>query len=146
MYEEFAAATFNADEYSYVVKNKFDSGNTVEMEFWVAESEPLNPALYVQVSLRSYSKRKHRDKPDFYYSIRGKDGLRPAVWATNLLVKFPGFLLSHPQFRHKNQVVYTIYWSDSRRRDIYHKWLSRHGFYFGTHEFGDKCLTKIYSR
>lgn len=146
MYEEFKGSTFHREDYSYVVKNKFDSGNTVEMQFWVSETDSLNPNVYVEVALRSYTKRKHMDSPDFYYTVRGKDGLRPALWATNLLLKFPLFLLDHEHFQHKDNVVYQITWSDSRRRDIYHRWLSRYGFYIdGAGIFG-KCLAKTFSR
>lgn len=145
MITEFDKAVFEYDDYSYTVKNKFEFGTTVEMVFWVTETNRLDPTLYVEVGLRSYTKRRQRDSPEFEFSVRGKDGLRPAVWATDLLLKFPEYVLSDWTFRGKERVVYTVYWSEARRRTIYHKWLSRHGFYFDQ-IFGNKCLSKVFTR
>jgi hypothetical protein len=142
---EFDNAVFDYEDYSYTIKNKFESGTTVEMVFWVTETNRLDPILYVEVGLRSYTKRRQRDRPDFDYSVRGKDGLRPAVWATNLLLKFPEHILGDWNFRNKDRVIYTIYWSESRRRGVYHKWLSRHGFYFDQ-VLGNRCLSKVFPR
>lgn len=145
MHAEFDTAVFLEEDYSYTIKTKFDSGTTVEMVFWVTETNRLDPALYIQVGLRSYTKRRQRDTPDFEYSVKGKDGLRPAIWATNLLLKFPAYILDDRNFRDKDRVVYTIFWSEARRRIVYHKWLSRHGFYFDQ-VLGSKCLSKVFSR
>lgn len=144
MYEEFKGALFDPEDHSYTVKRKFKSGNTVEMIFSVRQFSSDGP-LYVYVDLRSYAKRKHTNSPDFYHSIKGRDGLEPAMWATSLLLNFPEFLLAQHHLRDRDRVIYTIYWSDSRRRDVYYKWLSRYGFYFGMDE-GQKCLTKVYDR
>lgn len=145
MHEEFNTAVLCYEDYSYTIKNKFDSGTTVEMVFWVKEYDSRSPIALVEVALHSYTKRRQVASPEFYYSVRGKDGLRPAIWATNLLLKFPEFLFDNSDFRFKDQIVYQIYWSDSRRRDVYHKWLSRHGFYFDRSGEG-KCLAKIFTR
>lgn len=145
MNTEFNDAIFDYEEQSYTIKNKFESGTTVEMEFWLTETNRLDPTLYVEVGLRSYTKRRQQDRPDFEFSVTGKDGLRPAIWATNLLLKFPEFVLRDWDFRDKDRVVYTVYWSESRRRSVYHKWLSRHGFYFDQ-VLGTKCLTKVFPR
>lgn len=145
MYEEFNSALFQEEDYSYTIRKKFDSGTTVEMIFWVSEYDRLNSTVFVGVCLNSYTKRSQVGTPEFYYTARGKDGLRPALWATDLLLKFPAYLLADWNFRHKTQVVYTIFWSDSRRRDVYHKWLSRYGFYFDQMAEG-KCLTKTFTR
>jgi hypothetical protein len=145
MYEEFSSAVLRYEDYSYTIKKKFDSGTTVEMIFWVSEYDRLKPTVFVSVCLNTYTKRRQIDAPDFYFSSRGRDGLRPAIWATDLLLKFPEFLLDTGDFRHKNQVMYTIFWANSRRRDVYHKWLSRYGFYFDQVAEG-RCLTKTFSR
>jgi hypothetical protein len=145
MYEEFNSAVLRDEDYSYTIKNKFDSGTTVEMIFWMTEYDRLNPTVFVEVCLNSYTKRSQVSTPEFYFATKGKDGLRPALWATDLLLKFPAFLLDDWDFRHKNKVVYTIFWSEPRRRDVYHKWLSRYGFHFGQAADG-KCLTKTFSR
>jgi hypothetical protein len=145
MHEEFDTAVLRAEEYSYTIKTKFDSGTTVEMIFYVLEFDRMSPSVSVEVCLNSYTKRSQVRTPDFYYTARGKDGLRPAIWATNLLLKFPAFLLDDWAFQHKDEVVYTIFWSEARRRDVYYKWLSRYGFYFGQAS-GSKCLTQTFFR
>lgn len=143
MYEEYDN-TFNLENYSHVLKKKFDSGTTVEIEFYLGEMDTMGP-LYVEIGLRSFTKRKQKDKPDFEFTVRGKDGLEPAVWATKHLLEFPEYLFSNWQYDHKDRIVYNVYWSNARRRDVYYKWLSRYGFYFDS-SFGTKCLTKIYDR
>ena len=141
---EFINYNYDAENYSYTAKKKFDSGNTVEVEFFLEESSVEGP-MYVQVGLRSFAKRKQKDKPDFEFSETGRDALEPAIWATKCHLEFPETLFSEPFYRHKNRVVYNIFWSNARRRDVYHKWLSRYGFYFDG-SGGTKCLTKIYDR
>jgi hypothetical protein len=141
---EFTDFNFNKDTFSYTTKKKFKSGNTTEVEFFLEETRIDGP-LYVQVGLRSFAKRKQRDQPDFEYRSTGRDALEPAIWATQCLLDFPKAIFSEPYWHHKDRVVYTIFWSNARRRDIYHKWLSRYGFYFDT-DAGTKCLTKIYDR
>jgi len=143
VYEEFEN-TYDHENCTYVLKKKFDSGATVEMEFYLGEYSTEGPML-VEVGLRTFTKRKQKDQPDFEFSVRGKDGLEPAIWATKNLLEFPEFLFSEPFYQHKDRLVYTISWSNARRRDIYYKWLSRYGFYFDV-SFGSKCLTKIYER
>ena len=143
VYEEYQD-TFDQDNYSYVLKKKFDSGTTVEIEFWLTEADTEGP-LYVEVGLRSFTKRKQRDQPDFEFTVRGKDGLEPAIWATKCLLEFPEFLFSQHYWTYKDQIVYNIYWSDARRRNVYHKWLSRYGFYFDS-SGGTKCISKKYER
>lgn len=141
VYENY---NYDHDNYSYILKKKFDSGNTVEIEFYLSESSVEGP-LYVEIGLRSFTKRKQKNKPDFEYSVTGKDGLEPAMWATKCLLEFPEFLFTEYSYGHKDRMVYNIFWSDSRRRTIYHRWLSRYGFYFDSSS-GNKCLTKIYER
>lgn len=143
MYEKFQD-TYNFDNNSYILKKKFPSGVTVELEFFLGECDPYGP-MYVQIGLRSYTKRKQRDQPDFEFSVRGKDGLEPAVWATEALLEFPEYIFNESYFRHKTSLVYEIFWSNARRRDIYHKWLSRYGFYFSSSE-GNKCLMKVFEK
>ena len=143
VYEHFEN-TYDYDNYSYVLKKKFDSGVTVELEFYLGETSVEGP-LYVEVGLRSFTKRKQKNKPDFEFSSTGKDGLEPAIWATQRLLEFPAFVFSTNPYPEKDRVVYNIYWSNARRRDVYYKWLKRYGFYFDSSN-GTKCLTKIYER
>lgn len=143
MYEKFQDS-FNQDNFSYLLKKKFQSGVTVEIELYLEEHSFDGP-MYAQVAMRSYTKRKQLHQPDYEFSIRGKDGLEPALWATKCLSEFPEFFFKELNFKHKDRLVYNIYWSDARRRDVYYKWLSRYGFFFDSSD-GTKCLSKIYDR
>jgi hypothetical protein len=141
---DYVDYTYNEVKASYTAKKKFSSGNTVEIEFFLEEADPFGP-LSVQVALRSYAKRKQIDRPDFEFRETGRDALEPAIWATKCLLDFPPSIFSEPYWLHKDRIVYNIFWSNARRRDIYHKWLSRYGFYFDVFD-GTKCLSKIFDR
>lgn len=141
---EYIDYEYNFDRCSYIAKKKFSSGNTVEIEFYLGEYSDDGP-IVVEIGLRSYAKRKQKDQPDFEFRETGRDALEPAIWATKCLLEFPMTLFSEPYYQHKNRLVYAIFWSNARRRDVYHKWLSRYGFYFDVSS-GQKCLTKIYDR
>lgn len=143
VYEEFYN-TYSHENYSYILKKKFASGTTVEIEFYLGEYSMDGPLL-VEVGLRSFTKRKQKNQPDFEFTVRGKDGLEPAMWATKCLLEFPDFLFTEYDYMHKDRMIYNIYWSDARRRNVYHKWLSRYGFYFDS-SAGIKCLAKAYDR
>jgi hypothetical protein len=135
---------YSEENCSYNLKKKFSSGNTVEIEFFICANSEDGP-LIVEVCLRSYAKRKHKERIDFEFISTGRDALEPAIWATKCLLEFPVFLFSESFYRDRDQIVYEIYWSNARRRDVYHKWLSRYGFYFDR-RFSGKCISKIYDR
>lgn len=134
---------YNYEDATLTIKKKFESGVTSDLYIEVNQTSIESP-LYLFVELATYTKRKHRERPDFFYSINGKDGLRPAIWVTQHLLNFPAFLLWN--YKDRDKVVYQIEWADSRRRDVYYKWLSRYGFYYDVTMHGTKCLSKEYNR
>lgn len=142
---EYIDYNYDHENFSYTAKKKFASGNTVEIEFYLSETS-IDGSLNVEVGLRSFAKRKHKDKPDFEFRVTGRDALEPAIWATQCLLEFPSTIFSESYFAQKDRVIYSIFWSDARRRDIYHKWLSRYGFYYDNSVHRAKCISKIYHR
>lgn len=128
---------YNRDEKIYYIKEKIDN-QTFEMGFeWIDETEDT---VYYNVFMSLYNKRKHK-----YYNEDAhlSTGLNPfktiyiAQKAFNLLEKW--VVASHHR-----RVIVLVHWTNSKRREVYHKFLSKRGYEYMMFE-NCKYIGKIFN-
>lgn len=100
-------------------------------------------SMYYDVSLEVYNKRKQRATNEDKKLITG---LNPHATITEARKAF--HLLENNVLdvynKHYN-IIILVGWTDNKRRDIYHRYLSRYGYSYNTF-FGSKVLMKKYEK
>lgn len=124
----------------HYIQEKLPSGMTMEFGYsWEVRPHADDYELVLFPFMTVYHKRK-KSWPDDPAQTTGRDGLLPAMIALKTL--------EHLVSEHSKQfpsIRVCVEWVDNRRRDVYHKVLSRRGYYF-THWQGRKVLEKVYKQ
>ena len=99
--------------------------------------------LYFYILLEVYNKRKQRATN---VSKKLVTGLNPHATVTEARKAF--HLLENNVLDTYNKyynIIILVEWTDNKRRDIYHRYLSRYGYDYNT-LFGNKVLMKKYEK
>lgn len=123
---------YDSSEWVFVVREKFPSGMTGEMRFWLPQNFYRMPkGCFIEASFVVYHKRKQawRDSEDGYglNITTGRDGAYSLRWALRQLEAFED-LLAHYMRPHSESVKILVEGSDHRRRKLYHKVLFPRGY------------------
>jgi hypothetical protein len=123
------------DSDGYIVlykKEKLSNGQTFIMDF--SEYDYTADTLYVNIGVQVYRKRKKRDSE--YNSCLVTSGV-PAETAFLGMKSFRELeqiyidaANKHWSDKYKN-IIFTVYWTDNRRRDVYYKFLKKYGYEYG---------------
>jgi len=98
------------------------------------EEFKFNPIYYYNVCLAI----RHKRKTNVFGKQTGKCGLEGLLWAKNKIVEFESFIKDeYPNIKIKIHV----HWSDSKRRKVYERSLSKMGYVYERVE-GQKRLVK----
>lgn len=129
----------NQRERDYRVREKLSTGQTLELMFKCLEEH--KGTLYYNISLSVYSKRKHADKNEDEKKITGKNPLETALVGRRAFREVEEYIISECMAKGFN-VVFEVFWTDSRRRDAYYRVLSKYGYHYGMRG-NVKCLEKV---
>lgn len=134
------AFKFYIDDYGYINYYRttmLPSGQTARIEF---NESCTSKGYYFSIWLVLSDKRK--GTANTYLKSTGKDGLKGLLWAKQNVIDFEEFIKEE-----LDGYTVTIYtqWDDNRRRDTYHRGLSRLGYRYDK-VFGCKALSKIVCR
>lgn len=129
-------------ENTYRIEEKLDNGQTFVMEFqeidWNADT------IYFNVYLAIYNKRTQATKDDQEAKTTGKNiFLKTWTFARQAFDLIEQELLR--EFNYIDNIVIYVSWSDNRRRDIYHHFLSKRGYRYGRDLDNKKVLYKKYT-
>lgn len=136
--ERFELGNDTEGDPHYSLSKKFPSGQTAEIGYYVDCEDKDWSKLILSVTFVIYHKRKKKFLED-PSETTGKDGLAPAIWAYKALEFEQEALLNEWTV---SQVRTLVFWSDSRRRKVYEKFLGRYGYYI-TRDSGSLCLEKL---
>lgn len=122
------------DRERYSLISNFD-GTDYKISVFVQEN---SKSIKIWVGVSSGNKRKHLEIYEDSEVVR-VGGIKALLWIKNEILRF-GTLYGE-EYKGNLKVYMCIEWADSRRRDIYHRSLSKEGFRFGMDE-GEKILIK----
>ena len=106
--------------YSYKTKNKYNQKLELEINVWCNSIESAHWNVCFRVG-----KNKHKERDFEQMCITGKDGIKSLLWAKKCLKDFIKIISKSS----KQKINYLeIYWTDSRRRDVYERGLKDLGF------------------
>lgn len=125
------------NEYTFVAEKKMPSGMTTRITFYGDYWDNQRTAEF-RIWLVVFKKRKQI--PELTLHATGKDGLKTLFFARKAILDFEKFIVEKYGNCHEKMFI-NIQWDDNRRRDLYYKGLSNHGYSFGCFN-GLKALSK----
>lgn len=122
------------------IKEKMSNGQTFYMELSLYDYN--SDTNFWNICIEVYSKRKHFDDNMNHKNITSKAPMESVKLA---LKAFPLLEAECIEcFRDFNNVIFCT-WLDTRRRDIYYKYLKKRGYDFGTLD-NFKCIMKKFEK
>lgn len=122
---------------TFYVKEKIEN-QTFYMEF--SNFDDNGETIYINICVALYNKRKHAAANEDHKKLTGKNPFQTIAVGLKAYDMLEKETLDFYN-RHYN-VCLLVYWIDNRRRDAYHRILSKKGYQFGN-MFGSKCLYKM---
>lgn len=125
-------------EDTYYIKEKLSNSQTLEFGFEKFDS--ADDTDYWNIYISIYSKRKHKSINEDKKLLTGKGN----TFETYKIIReaFPQIEERILEETIKSRIIFTCYWIDNRRRDVYKKFLERYNYAIGF--FGDrKVLIKV---
>jgi len=136
---------YNHEEDEYYIK-QIHNGQTYYLAFQEGESEDGCIAYY-NVYASVYSKRKHRDSNEYNCRSTGRDMFYSYSFFKKAFRLLEQEGIENFYFNYDyDKLIIECGWSDIRRRDVYHKVLSKWGYTYQRDETGKKILAKHISR
>lgn len=127
----------------WFVKHKFANGQTFFMSFSVFDSYRTRDGWtnWWNISMCVVSKRKHIDKVFDECALSGRDPFQTFQIARDAFTTLENHVFRESCGCYTN--VACVYWTDNRRRDLYHRFLGPKGYRFSM-ACGIKALVKVY--
>jgi len=138
---EFEKLKHNGYSYGYYNTHKMTNGQTASIFFL---EDDLKRGLEYSVVFAISAKKKYikewlMGKRDILTNeSTGKCGVEGLLWAKRQLIEFEEFIKKR---NYHNEITICIYWSDSRRRNVYTHTLGKIG-YGVNYRHSSKCLSK----
>lgn len=106
----------------YKSKNEFNQIITLKIQIWDDSIKVIRWNVYFRIGK---NKNKYKDLEQMM--VRGKDGLKSLLWAKNCIKDFIN-KISNDEFFIKRHNHIEVYWTNSKRRNVYERGLKDLGF------------------
>lgn len=129
------------DKNCYTLYTKEKIGNqTFYMEFSAREGDNLNnKQLYVNIYMTLYNKRTQTEHNESNILSTGNFPMETIIVAKKAFHMLEDKFID--KFSSDKDITFYITWYDTKRRNVYYKYLNRYGYSFGN-IYGKKALIK----
>lgn len=133
--------TFDRENDLWFLREKLGNGQTIFMSFERTDSSMDTD--YYNVALCVVSKRKQIDSAFDSAAMTGRNPLQTIALAREMFAALEEWVTE--LYSQSCHVVVYCTWLDRRRREVYHRFLSRRGYRYGM-LFGRKVIYKRFAK
>lgn len=132
---------YDKESDTYQIKQKIDN-QTFVMGFECVDY--TDDTAYFNVYMALYNKRKHMGINEETHRLTGKSPFKTAIAARNSFEKLEEYVVREELRRHNN-VYIMAFGTDSKRKDLYYRYLSSKGYQYGMYD-NHRVIFKIFKR